>query len=114
MEKTQRVIVYGSTLMLAAIEVGIGQDPSCLVIHLALDATCRELLEWQPDVLIFDRDEVKSGCLLARLQAQPDLLLIGIDPESHEVLLTGEAARSITLDQITRILRSRNRSEAAD
>jgi hypothetical protein len=45
---------------------------------------------------------------LGYLLQMPGLLLIGIDPESHAVLLTGQAARSITLDQLTKIMRNRD------
>jgi hypothetical protein len=53
-------------------------------------------------------EAVQPELLLAQMQSLPSLLLIGIDPESHEVLLTGEAVHSITLDQITQILQSQD------
>ena len=39
------------------------------------------------------------------MQDLPGLLLIGVDPDSHDVLLTGQAAGSILLEQITQIVR---------
>lgn len=108
MEKKQRVIVYGNSVVLAGMEAGIRLDPNSEVIGHALTDTQQNLVELHPDVVIFDVDEVQPEFLRAKLQSQPDVLLIGIDPESHEVLLAGEAARSIALDQITRIMQSRD------
>ena len=108
MEKKQRVIIYGNTVVLAGIEARIKLDPNIEVIGHALPGSQQDLAELQADVVIFDMDEVQPEFLLAQLQSQADLLLIGIDPESHEVLLTGQAARSIRLDQITKIMQNRD------
>ena len=48
---------------------------------------------------------LESEFLLAQMQELPGFLLIGVDPESHEVLLTGQAVGSILLEQITQIVR---------
>jgi DNA-binding NarL/FixJ family response regulator len=109
MEKRQRVIVYGNTVVLAGIEARIKLDPNTEVIGHALTSSQQELAELHPDVVIFDLDDVQPEFLQTQFESQPDLLLIGIDPESHEVLLTGQAARLITLDQIIKIVRSRDR-----
>ena len=108
MEKKQRVIVYGNSVVMAGIEAGLRLDPNTEVVGHARTDQLDDLAELHPDVVIFDVDEEQSEFLLAQLQSQPDLLLIGIDPESHEVLLTGQATRSITLDQITRIMQNRD------
>ena len=106
MEKIQRVMVYGNTLVLAGIEASLSLDPDCEVIGHALTANQPELSKLQPDIVVFDLAAVPPEYLLEQLPSQPDLLLIGIDPESHEVLLTGQAAGSITLEQITQIMRN--------
>ena len=108
MEKKQRVIVYGNSVVLAGIEAGLSLESHTEVIRRARTDHLEDLTELHPDVVIFDVDDVQSEFLRAQLQSQTDLLLIGIDPESHEVLLTGQAARSITLDQLTRIMQSRD------
>jgi hypothetical protein len=38
------------------------------------------------------------------MQELPGVLLIGVHPESHEVLLTGQAASAISLEQIKQIV----------
>jgi DNA-binding NarL/FixJ family response regulator len=108
MEKQQRVIVYGNTVVLAGIEARLRLDPNTEVIGHTQTGNQQELAGLHPDVVIFDLDDVQPEFLQTQFQLQPDLLLIGIDPESHEVLLTGQATRSITLDQITRIMQNRD------
>ena len=107
METRQKVLVYGDSLVLAAVQASLQACPWFEVIAVDGPAAEADLLAYGPSVVIFDMGAVRPEFLLTQMRALPDLLLIGIDPESHEVLLTGQAARSITLDQITRIVHSR-------
>lgn len=107
METRQRVLLCGDSLVLAGLQAGLTAWPCLEVTAQQGLATEAELLAAAPSVVIFDLGAIQSEFLLAQMQAQPDLLLIGIDPESHEVLLTGQAARSIALDQIVQIVCSR-------
>ena len=102
--KTSRVVIHGDSLILAGIEASISQDSDCEVIAHTLTCQTPLLVTLEPDVVIFDLASTKPECLPVELQTQPGLLLIGIDPENHEVLLSGQAAGAITLDQITQIL----------
>jgi hypothetical protein len=47
---------------------------------------------------------LESEFPFAQMQELPGVLLIGVNPESHEVLLTGQAACSISLEQIRQIV----------
>jgi hypothetical protein len=64
--------------------------------------TEEQLLAQGPSVVIIDMGAVQPESAL------PDRLLIGIHPESHALLLTGQAAHLITLDQLTQILTRQN------
>jgi hypothetical protein len=108
METRQKILIYGNSLALSCIQASLRTCPSFDVIAPNPTADQAELLAPPPDVIIFDMGAVQSEFLLAQMQSLPGLLLIGIDPESHEVLLTGQAAHSISLDQIAQILRSRD------
>lgn len=114
MGKVQRVLVYGNSVALAGIEASLGLDPECEVIGHAWSVDQQELCALQPDVVIFELDAVRPEFPDALSEKMPGLLLIGIDPESHAVLLTGQAARSITLDQITKIMRNRDPTSAKE
>jgi len=106
METRQKVLFYGNSLVLSGMQASLRTCPWLEVIALEGLVTEAELLALNPSVVIFDLGAVQPEFLVTQMQAQPGLLLIGIDPESHEVLLTGQAARSITLDQLTQIVRS--------
>ena len=104
-EKQRKVLVYGNSLVLAGMRASLEACPGLEVI--ALDGATAEVVLLAPDlsVMIFDMAAVRSEFLLAQMQAQPDLLLIGVDPETHEVLLAGQRVGSIALEQIIQIVR---------
>jgi hypothetical protein len=56
-------------------------------------------------VIVFDMAALESEFLPAQMQELPGVPLIGIDPESHPVLLTGQAVCSSSIDQIMQTVR---------
>jgi hypothetical protein len=102
----QKVLFYGNSLVLCGIQATLKTDPGFEVLALDSAVTQTELMAFDPSVVIFDLGALGTEFLLAQTQALPDLLLIGVDAESHEVLLTGQAASSIPLEQITQIVRT--------
>lgn len=105
MDSQHKVVFYGNSLVLAGVQATFKRDPGFETIALDQPTTQTELQIINPTVVVFDMGALESEFLLAQLQELPGLLLIGVDPESHEVLLTGQAAGSISLDQITQIVR---------
>ncbi len=91
--------------MLAGVQATFKGYAGFEVIALDQPATERELLAFDPNVVVFDMGALESKFLCAQMQELPGVLLIGVHPESHEVLLTGQAAGSISLEQITQIVR---------
>lgn len=54
-----------------------------------------------PDALIFDMADARDSHVLPLLLENPHLLAIGLDAERNRaVLLSGEEARSLTVNQI--------------
>ena len=105
MDSQQKVLLYGNSLVLAGVQATFKGHPGFETIALDQPTTQAELLVLNPRVVVFDMGALESEFLLAQMQELPGLLLIGVDPESHEVLLTGQAACSISLEQITQIVR---------
>jgi hypothetical protein len=105
MDSQHKVLFYGNSLMLAGLKASLTVHPGLEVTALDTSATETELLACNPNVIIFDMGAFQSEFTLSQMQALPGLLLIGVDAESHEVLLTGQAACLISLDQITHIVR---------
>lgn len=104
MDSQHKVLFYGNSLVLAGVQATFKSYPGFETIALDQSATQAELLLLNPTVVVFDMGVLESEFLLAQLQELPGLLLIGVDPESHEVLLTGQAVCSISLEQITQIV----------
>jgi hypothetical protein len=105
MDSQHKILFYGNSLVLAGVRATFKGYPGFETIALDQPTPQAELLVLNPTVVVFDMGALESEFLLAQMQELPGVLLIGIDPESHEVLLTGQAVCSISLDQITQIVR---------
>jgi hypothetical protein len=105
MDRQHKVLFYGNSLILAGVQATFKGDPGFETIALDQPTTQTELLVLNPAAVVFDMGVLESEFLLAHMQEWPGLLLVGVNPESHEVLLTGQAVCSITLEQITQIVR---------
>jgi hypothetical protein len=105
MDSQHKILFYGNSLVLAGAQATFRGYPGFEAIALDQPTTQTELLALNPRVVVFDMATLEPGFSLAQMQELPGLLLIGVDPESHEVLLTGKAACSISLEQITQIVR---------
>jgi hypothetical protein len=105
MDSQPKVLFYGNSLMLAGVQATFQEDAGFEVIVLDRPTSEGELLAFAPRVIVFDMRALEFEFLFAPMQQLPGLLLIGVDPESHEVLLTGQAVCTISLEQITQIVR---------
>jgi hypothetical protein len=106
MESQPKVLFYGNSLVLAGVQATFKGITEFEVIALNKPATETELLALDPSTIVFDMKTLESEFLFAHSQELPGVLLIGVDPESHEVLLTGQAVCSISLEQFTQIVRN--------
>jgi len=87
-EKRQRVILYGDSLILDGVRASLATCPGIevLVLDQPLDKPLETLHPLCPAALIFDLEAERPEFPLALLQ-QPGILLVGIDPETHQVLV---------------------------
>jgi len=104
MDSQTKVLFYGNSLVLAGVHATFKGYAGFEVIASDKPATQKEILAFDPSVVVFDMGTLESEILFAQMHELPGVLLIGVDPESHEVLLTGQAACSISLEQITQIV----------
>jgi len=105
MDSQPKVLFYGNSLVLAGVHATFKGYAGFEVIALDQPATGTEILAFEPSAVVFDMGALESELLLAQMRDLPGVLLVGVHPESHEVLLTGQAACSISLEQITKIVR---------
>ena len=107
-EKRQRVILYGDSLILDGVRASLETCPGIevLVLDQPLEKPLEQLRRLCPAALIFDVGAVEPDFPLALLQ-QPGLL-VGIDPETHQVLVWSgrEAAVVVVADLVDVILRA--------
>ncbi len=106
---TQRVLLLGQSLLLALVAASLYKDPAFSVCTAVTWAEVTKLLaEHMPDVLIFDRSATYESHIFPLLLASPGLLLIGLDSEQNRALLvSGQEAQSLTLDQVKEIIQRR-------
>lgn len=107
MEKRLRILLYGDTLVLAGIQASLGSDPSLEVIRPARLTSEQELYDLRPDVVIFDVATVQPELRYVLMQELHGLLLVGVDPETHQALvLSGQPVRALTTDDLLHVIES--------
>lgn len=73
--------------MLAGLQSILDKDPSIHVVAQKLPPSACQLREMQPEVIIYDTNTLQPGFRDLLAAELPGLLLIGIDPDSHQVTL---------------------------
>jgi len=107
--KRQRVILYGDSVILTGVRASLERrsDLEVLALDQPVDRSLEELGAHCPAGVIFDLTVIQPDLLLSLLQ-QPGLLLIGINPETHQVMVWSgrEAAVIVAADLVDVILRA--------
>ena len=107
----RRTILYGDSLILEGVRVRLAGDPSLEVItqDYPLDRPLEQLRRLNPAVIIFDLGAVQSELPLAILQ-QAGLLLVGINPETHQALVwSGRQAAAVAAADLIEILQNKEK-----
>jgi hypothetical protein len=104
---SRTVLLYGQSLLLSGVAASLAECPGLQVARAATWAEAGRLLAppaRMPDALIFDLTDARESHILPLLLKNPRLLMIGLDVECNQaVLVSGQEARSLTLDQIREI-----------
>jgi hypothetical protein len=107
MEKNRRrTILYGDSLILEGVRAELAHHPDLEVIMLddPHQKSLEELRALNPAVIVFDLSVIQPDFPLALLQS-PDLLLIGINPETHQSLVwSGRQAMAVCADDLLEII----------
>ncbi len=110
MKKT-RVAVYGRSLNMAGIAASLRADPTLEVVCVDPDSptAMQHLNEPTLAVIAFDLGAVPSALSISLLCQQPDLLLIGVDPSSNEMLaLSSHTAQALAVQDLVNIIHQRD------
>lgn len=86
--KKQRTVLYGDSLIMAGVRANLSVCPGLDLILLdqPLARPGEQICALHPDTIIFDLGSTQPDIFFCLLQ-QPSLLLIGLDPESHQALV---------------------------
>jgi len=88
MGKHRRIIIFGNSLILGAVGASLRRCLEAEIIHLFRPLPeAQELAAMSPDVVIFDLDGPHPDSKLTLLRGQPNLLLVGVNSCSHEMLI---------------------------
>ena len=112
MEKRQRVLIYGDTLVLTGVRLCLEANPAFEIIPLDTSyisgqdgLTGQELLTMQPDVVIFDTSSVQPQFHCSLIQEQSGLQLIAVNPDRDQILVwSGRHLRELTLQDLVNII----------
>ncbi len=107
METKTRVVVYGSSLHMAGIAVSLKADPSLEVVYVDPHApnARQSLSELSPAAIAFDLIDPPASLDVALLHEQPGLLLIGVDPNSNELLvLSSQQKQAVAVADLLKVI----------
>lgn len=107
MAPNSRLILYGNSVFLAGIRAQLEQVPALELITLAAAQT--NVVDWiracQPQAVIFDLTLGYPDFALSLLHEQPGLLLIGVDPNSNQMLvLSGQQKRAVAVADLLKVI----------
>jgi DNA-binding NarL/FixJ family response regulator len=112
-----RVVVYGSSLYMAGIAATLQANPTLEVVRIPTNSTdfpqCLD--ELAPEVIVVDLGEAASGLAVALLSERPGLLLLGVDPDSDEIMvLSGQRTRVLSGSELALLASGRRAAVAGD
>jgi hypothetical protein len=94
----RRVLLFGDSLILEGVYASLEACPDIEIIRLgaSVDNLFEIIRALCPAVFIFDLQAVRSDFQLSLLQ-QPELLLIGIDPESQQAMVWSGRQKAVVV-----------------
>ncbi len=110
MAEPQRVILYGDSVLLAGVQASLSLSPNLEIITLEeLPADWVAILyELHPSAIIFDLRSTRPELPLAILR-QPNLVLIGIDPDNAGTLVvSSHPTQARSTDDLIDLIRPRD------
>jgi hypothetical protein len=113
MEKRQRVILYGRTVILGTVGTSLQKQPQFEVISLSAPyPSAQKLGEMGPDVILFDMETARPEAAFALLATCPGLQLIGIDPDRDQVLVwSGKQLHELSVQDLVEVMHQEREGE---
>ncbi len=107
MAKNSRLILYGNSVFLAGIKAQLEQVPALELIM--LETGQMAVVEWiracRPQAVFFDMAMGYPDFAVPLLHELPGLQLIGVDPNSNELLvLSSQQERAVVVDDLLKVI----------
>jgi len=101
------VLILGRSLYVTSLASCLALNKALQVIY--IDPQSINLLQqieaFVPHAILFDLTDPPSNLDISVLRKQPDLLLIGVDPSSDEVLvIRGQRNNVVTTDELNQLI----------
>ncbi len=109
MGERPRVVLYGQSVILGAVQAGLRPHLQLEVISLAPPATLQELAALAPDVILFDAGAGSPEPAFALLRTHPGLLLVGVDPDRNRAMAwSGQQLCELSVQDLVEVIQSRS------
>ncbi len=109
MGERRRVVLYGQSVILGAVQAALRPHPQLEVISVAPPATVQELAALAPDVILFDAGAGSPEPAFALLRTRPGLLLVGVDPDRNRaVAWSGQQLCELSVQDLVEVIQSRS------
>ena len=107
MEKTRRVVLYGSDLVVSTVGANLRGRVEFQILQIdpLLPDALQRLEAARPDVILFDLAGTQPDFTISVLRKHPGLMLIGVDLRTDKMLVvSGEESRLLTRDDIVHMI----------
>ncbi len=109
------VLIFGKSLNVTGLASCLTLNKALQVIH--IDPQSNNLLQqietFIPHAILFDLTDPPSNLDIGILRKQPDLLLIGVDPSSDEVLIIrGQRNNVVTTNELNQLITNSEKDQS--
>lgn len=114
MEKQRRIVLYGKSVIMGSVGASLRDVTGLEIIPLAPPLPeGKDLGALAPDAIIFDLEAAHPDAALSLLRQWPDLLLIGLDPASDElVIVTSRQRRAVAVADLLEVINRETETRA--
>jgi hypothetical protein len=102
-----RILLFGRSLFIASLQASLETVPGLETqnVEANLDRLQERLIDWKPDVLIFEMTGIDQIPSVAMLRKFPNLLLIGVDREINELfVLSGHHQQAFSSTDLVKVI----------
>ena len=115
----KKVALYGNSLVVSSIGASLNKisDLQIFLLDPAAPDPKDQLLDLQPDIILFDLASTEPSWLITLWKEQPQLLLIGVDQDKGSAMMfSSQPARLMTTEDLLQVIASHagDESEADD